>query len=40
MHTIMDRAVDSQARDDPIHKSGLTIHSSNHEPFNFYFKLK
>ena len=30
------RAVDSQASDDLIHESGLTIHSSNHEPFNLY----
>ena len=30
------RAVDCQASADPIHESGLTIHSSNHEPFNLY----
>ena len=30
------RAVDCQASDDPIRESGLTIHSSNHKPFNLY----
>ena len=32
----MHRAVDCQASDDPIHELGLTIHSSNHKPFNLY----
>ena len=30
------RAVDCQASADSIHESGLTIHSSNHEPFHLY----
>ena len=29
-------AVDCQESDVSIHESGLTIHSSNHEPFNLY----
>ena len=33
---VLSRAVDCQASEDPIHQLGLTIHSSNHEPFNLY----
>ena len=34
--SIFTRTVDCQASDDPIHESGLTIHSSIHKPFNLY----
>jgi len=35
-HFIRILAVDCQASDDQIHESVLTIHSSNHQPFNLY----